>query len=116
LWILSNFKLHGIEVLILKGLQQQGKVRFRERAGSATLLCPPQSYDTSIGLEELSWDKKKLETEVGPRFRRMECKENKQVVGVIRKLDKKTLNLYTRARAELGTREPSCIGLVMLDV
>jgi hypothetical protein len=43
----------------------------------------------------------------------MECKENKQVARVIRKLDKDTLNLYTPVRAELGTREPSGIGLVL---
>jgi hypothetical protein len=42
----------------------------------------------------------------------MEWLENKDVAVVIRKLDKGTLNLYTPVRAELGTREPSWIGLV----
>ncbi len=42
----------------------------------------------------------------------MEWHENKHVAAIIRKLDKETLNLYTRLRAELGTREPSGIGLV----
>ena len=43
----------------------------------------------------------------------MEGQENKHVAIVIRKLDKETLNLYTLVRAELGTREPSWIGLVL---
>src|SRR5882672_9827541 len=37
----------------------------------------------------------------------MEGQENKHVAAIVRKLDKDTLNLYTPARAELGTREPS---------
>jgi hypothetical protein len=42
----------------------------------------------------------------------MEWQENKDVAPIIRKLDKKALNLYTPVRAELGTREPSEMGLV----
>ena len=43
----------------------------------------------------------------------MEWQENKDLAAIIRKLDKDTLNLYTAIRAELGTREPSWIGLVL---
>jgi hypothetical protein len=42
----------------------------------------------------------------------MEWQENKHVAAIIRKLDKEALNPYTAVRAELGTREPSWIGLV----
>lgn len=42
----------------------------------------------------------------------MEWQENKDVAAIVRKLDKEALNLYTPVRPELGTREPSWIGLV----
>ena len=43
----------------------------------------------------------------------MERQENRHVAGIIRKLDKGALNLYTPVRAGLGTREPSWTGLIL---
>jgi hypothetical protein len=40
---------------------------------------------------------------------RSQCQENKNVTDAARKLDKATLNLYTSARAELGSKELSGI-------
>jgi hypothetical protein len=42
-----------------------------------------------------------------------EQQENRHVAGVIRKLDKETLNAYTPLRTGLGTREPSWTGLIL---
>jgi hypothetical protein len=42
--------------------------------------------------------------------------ENRKIIVIVRKLDKATLNLYTRGRAKLGERKPGMIGLLFEQV
>jgi hypothetical protein len=57
-------------------------------------------------MEEASTAKKKLEARgKGGSRGGTERQENKHVASIIRKLDKETLNLYSRVRAGLGARE-----------
>jgi hypothetical protein len=56
-------------------------------------------------MEEASTAKKKLEARGRGGSRGTERQENKHVASIIRKLDKETLNLYSRVRAGLGARE-----------
>jgi hypothetical protein len=48
--------------------------------------------------------------------RRLETTESKYFIGVIKKLDKPTLNMYTALRAGLGTRELSWIRLDLKEL
>jgi hypothetical protein len=45
-----------------------------------------------------------------------QCEENERFTGVIKKLDKHTLNMYIPLRAELGTRELSWIRLGLREL